>query len=288
MYPNFGTPMMVMTPMGPMMMGQPQMPTMNPMVMNQMGGSPIALMNMNSAMNSPFSQIQQVQMTTAQANPAVASQAGGVAASGEIPGIGDKPQAADPAENAQAVQPMTLVATPFGYYAVQASADMNAQLAQMQVPPQQQMGMGTMNPYMGNPYMGIYASPYGYVAMNPAAANPMGAFAGGQGGMSVSEMIMIMTFLNNNNKPHQRRARLMDRLAERREQRQANAGSDPFAQLMQAWSTPYVSPDTTLRMPSRSAYPYGYFGVQASPVSTANYGGYHNLSFGSTAYPGLY
>jgi len=262
-------------------------------MMNPMAASPIALMNMNSSMNSPFSQIQQVQMTTAQTNPAIASQAGAVAESGNKSAEEAEAPSADSAENAQAANPMTLIATPYGYYAVQASGDTAAQLAQMQMASQQ-----TQNQNLVSPYMGLYSTPYGYVAMNPAL-NPMGqingfgmpmmgAMPGGQGGMSVTDMIMIMTFLNNYNKPHQRRARLMERIAERREQRQANAGSDPFAQLMQAWSTPYVSPNTTLRMPARNAYPYGYFGVQASPVSTANYGGYHNLSFGNTTYPGLY
>jgi len=110
----------------------------------------------------------------------------------------------------------------------------------------------------------------------------------GQQGMSVSDMLQIMAFINSNKPQQQRRAKLADRIAERRENRKEAGHNDPFTQLMQAWSTPYVSPDTTLRMPAKNAYPYGYFGVQASPMSTANYGGYHNLYFGSTTYPGLY
>jgi hypothetical protein len=107
------------------------------------------------------------------------------------------------------------------------------------------------------------------------------------GGMSVSDMLQILAFINSNKPQQQRRARLFERLAERREARQANC-CDPMTQLMQAWTTPYVSPDTALQMPSKNAYPYGYFGVQASPISTANYGGYNNLYMGNTTYPGLY
>jgi hypothetical protein len=82
---------------------------------------------------------------------------------------------------------------------------------------------------------------------------------------------------------------MMERIAERREARKAASdNNDPFAMLMQAWSTPYTANDAALRMPSRNAYPYGYFGVQAAPMNTANYGGYHNLYLGNTAYPGLY
>jgi hypothetical protein len=59
--------------------------------------------------------------------------------------------------------------------------------------------------------------------------------------------------------------------------------------LMQAWTTPYMSPmDSSVRMPSRNMYPYGYFGAQAGQQDTANYGGYYNLYMGNTSYPGLY
>jgi hypothetical protein len=130
--------------------------------------------------------------------------------------------------------------------------------------------------------------------MNVGYHQPMMMYMPGQmgmnqGGMSVSDMLQIMAFINNNNKPQQRRAKLSERIADRREQRLASHhDEDPFAQLMQAWTTPYTSPDMAIRMPASNAYPYGYFGVQASPISTANYGGYHNLYLGNTTYPGLY
>jgi len=286
MMPQIQTvPVTVMTPMGPAVVGYQQTPMMNPM-MNQM-----------AAMNQ-FPQFQQIPgMVTAMPNPPVAAQVTGAA---EETGDETVPPSANP---------MTLMATPFGYYAVQSSsetlqADPTAQHIQMQ--------HALLQPHMlqpqmmaANPYTGLYATPFGYIAMNPQAGGygqfgngmvmmnagfcqpgmPMGMSGGGQG-ITVSDMLQIMAFLNAN-KPQQRRARLVERLAERRENRQA-AGNDPFAQLMQAWTTPYVAPDMTLRMPSRNAYPYGYFGVQALPADTANYGGYHNLYFGNTTYPGLY
>jgi hypothetical protein len=257
-------PVTTMTPMGPAIVGYQQVPVMNPMGMNP-------------------------QMAMAVPNPMVASQA----SSGEGE---DEATEATPA----AASPMALVATPYGY-AIQVSADAlqgdgATQLAQMQQALAQQMPT--------NPYAGLYVTPWGYMAMNQSAGQlgglgqnmmmnvgyqPMGIGMSGQGGMSVSDMLQIMAFINSNsNKPKQRQGRMMERIAERREARKAACDNDPFAMLMQAWTTPYTANDTALRMPSRNAYPYGYFGVQAAPMSTANYGVYHNLYLGNTAYPGLY
>ena len=238
-------------------------------------------------------------------NPAVAAQVMGTTAEGE----NDTLQSSALVGSADAANPMAVVATPFGY-AIQVpadalQADVAAQLAQMQqalVQSQMQMPMPMQVQMPANPYAGLYATPFGYIAMNQAAGQfgsfgqptmmnvgyqPMGMSMQGPG-MNVSDMLQIMAFINSN-KPQQRRARLADRVAERRDaRREAAAHNDPLAQLMQAWATPSVSPDMALRMPARNAYPYGYFGVQASPVGTANYGGYHNLYLGNTTYPGLY
>ena len=291
-------PVTAMTPMGPALVGYqqiPQIPMMNPMA------NPMAMMN---PMENPLlqqlqqmQQAQQIQMAMAVPSPAIASQVLQTAAETET------------GEDSQ-TPAMAVVATPFGY-AIRVPADalqgdMAAQLSQMQqalIQSQMPMQMPIQMPT--NPYAGLYATPFGYLAMNQSAGQlgfgqpmmmhagytPMGMGMGmsmlGQGGMSVSDMLQIMTFINSN-KPQQRRARLADRIAERREARRTTGHDDPFAQLMQAWTTPYVAPDTALRMPSRNAYPYGHFGVQASPVNTANYGGYHNLYFGNATYPGLY
>jgi len=305
-------PVTTMTPMGPALVGYQQVPMANPMA----NMNPMAMMNpMWSPQMQELQQMQQmqqlqqqIQMAVAMPNPAVASQVTGAAAEGG----NDALQSSALMGSAEAANPMAVVVTPFGY-AIQVpanalQADAAAQLAQMQqalVQQQmQQMPMPMQVPMQmpTNPYAGLYATPFGYIAMNQSAGQfgsfgqptmmnvgyqPMGMSMPGQG-MSVSDMLQIMAFINSN-KPQQRRARLADRIAERRDARkEAAACNDPFTQLMQAWTTPFVAPDTTLRMPARNAYPYGYFGVQASPISTANYGGYNNLYLGNTTYPGLY
>ena len=278
-------PVTAMTPMGPAIVGFQQVPMMNPMI-NQM-----------AMMNPQMQQLQQMQMAVAMPNPAVASQVMETTAE-----TGDDSQQ----------QAMAVVATPFGY-AIQVPVDalqtdaasqfaqLHQELIQSQMPMQMPMPMPMQVQMSMNPYAGLYATPFGYVSMNQSAGqfgmgqpmmmhvghSPMGMSMHG-GGMSVSDMLQILTFINSN-KPQQRRGRMAERVAERRENRRAAAEhNDPFTQLMQAWTTPHVAPDTTLRMPARNAYPYGHFGVQASPLGTANYGGYHNLYFGSTNYPGLY
>ncbi|MDR0870321.1 MAG: hypothetical protein LBN39_05965 [Planctomycetaceae bacterium] len=158
------------------------------------------------------------------------------------------------------------------------------------------------------PYPTVYQTPFGLVpAAQPQPFNPMyggyspygfqqpgfmpvgfgGASGAGfqQGGMSMSEVLQLVMLLRDN---QPRRKGLFSRIADRRaERRERHSGGDPLAQLMQAWSTPY-NPDSTLRMPVQNAYPYGYFGAQAGPQDTANYGGYYNLYMGNTSYPGLY
>ena len=291
MMPQMQTvPVTAMTPMGPAIVGHQQVPMMNPM-MNPMAMNPMAMVNPQM---QQLQQMPQMQMVVATANPAVASQA--VAETGEGEGDDVQPPA------------MAVVATPFGY-AIQVPTDAlqgNAatQLAQIQQELVQSQQMQPMSMPMQiqmpmNPYTGFYATHFGYVAMNQSAGQfgfgqpmmmhtgfqPMGMSMQGQG-MTISDMLQILAFINSN-KP-QRRGKLMERISERRENRREMATNDPFAQLMQAWTTPFVAPDTTLRMPAKNAHPYGYFGVQASPTNTANYGGYHNLYYGSTAYPGLY
>jgi hypothetical protein len=126
-------------------------------------------------------------------------------------------------------------------------------------------------------------SPFGF----PPAGFQQAGFGGqgfNQGGLSMSDVIQLMTLLKQN---QPQRKGLLARIAERRAERRERNTSDPFAQLMQSWSTPY-NPDSSLRMPARNAYPYGYFGAQVGPQESANYGGYYNLYMGNTSYPGLY
>ena len=99
---------------------------------------------------------------------------------------------------------------------------------------------------------------------------------------------MFMMLMNNMNNQQPQRMGMLQRMAERRQARRAAMHhNDPVTQLMEAWMTPYAAPGTTLRMPARNAYPFGHFGVQASPINTANYGGFHNLHFGHTTFPGM-
>jgi len=299
-------PVKAMTPMGPAIVGFQQVPMMNPMA------NPMAMMNPQM---QQLQQMQQMQAAVAMADPMVAS----AWQMGEVAENGDDTQASA----------MAVVATPFGY-AIQVPADaleadaaaqlaqmhqeliqshMQSQMqAQMQMPMHMPMNHMPMQMHMPmNPFAGLYATPFGYIAMNPGVGqfgfghpmmmhvghspmgmSPMMGMGMQSGGMSVSDMLQIMAFLNSN-QPQQRRARMMDRVAERRENRRAMmAHNDPFTNLMQAWTTPFVAPDTTLRMPARNAFPYGHFGAQAPPIGTANYGGFHNLHFGNTTFPGRF
>jgi hypothetical protein len=272
-------PVMAMTPMGPAVVG-----------FQQVGFQQVPQMPM----------MQQPQMAFAMPNPMMAAQR----MAAQMPAM----ESADDALPPPAWMGVNgngngeLVPTPFGYV-VQAPegampmemaqmemtqmdvamqlAQMQQMLFQMQMQMKMQMQMQMMNPH---------AAPFGHFGQGhfgqPAMFPHQGVMPNQGGGMSVSDMLMIMTLLNNNQP--QQRPRLMDRMMERREARRAMMHHDPVTQLMQAWTTPHVAPGTTLRMPSRNAFPYGYFGVQAMPMTTANYGGFHNFHFGHTTFPGVH
>ncbi|MCL2743129.1 MAG: hypothetical protein FWE67_04690 [Planctomycetaceae bacterium] len=176
---------------------------------------------------------------------------------------------------------------PFGYYP-------------MMVFQQPQFGaQGGLFARQHNPSV-YYVAPFGY-----GNAGMMNCSAGGFGGgmpygdfdmnasVTRADLLTMMTIIQQmQQNQNQRRFRILQRFADRREmkrqQRGGGASPDLMMQLMQAWSTPYMAPDTALRMPAANMYPYGYFGAQPGGVQTANYGGFYNLSTGSTAYPGLY
>ncbi len=209
-------------------------------------------------------------------------------------------------------------ANPYAMYANQAAVQQqnpavgtDSQCAQqammpMMMPPlffQPGMQSGMMTPAMnGYEFSGMYMTPYGMMTMNQAM--PMNGYSMGYGmmpgmmnvgmggqadmnrGVTMADLMQLMTMMNNQ-KAEPRRFRLFQRLAERREARRAgHAQHDPFQDLMSFWTSPYTPADTAMRMPSRNAYPYGYFGAQVAPQSTANYGGYYNLYMGNTTYPG--
>ncbi|MDR3232867.1 MAG: hypothetical protein LBT46_04250 [Planctomycetaceae bacterium] len=271
--------------------GYPQAAMMNPMMPNP-------VFNPADYMSVAY-QPQILQMQLAQTPQAAPAETEGKTA--------DNKDAAKDGQQQQVAVPNAggLLATPYGYVAVQT---LPQQAMLQQVMPQQAIQNPAYNPY-GNPYGGFYATPYGYVAVGQPQIQPIGGgmTAGNMnmmmGGMmpqqpafgygfpapsqnvTIADLALLLSQMNNQN----HRRGLFERVAERREERRKNrSADDPMAQLCQSWATPYISPETSLRMPSRNAYPYGYFGAQALPVSTANYGGYHNLSFGNTMYPGLY
>lgn len=222
---------------------------------------------------SPFA------LYAAQVEAAAAEQAQAMGAANTMGAVPPAPDALNPLffQCPQFQQPM-FYQTPFGLVAAQPS-------------PFGPYGgsYGAANPY-SNPYGNSYGNPYGFPQQPNAIPVGFGGYPGQQqgfqqGGMSMSDVVQLMLLLRDN---QPRRRGLFARLAERRtERRERNASSDPFAQLMQMWATPF-NPDSAMRMPARNAYPYGYFGAQSAPQDTANYGGYYNLYMGSTSYPGLY
>lgn len=293
-------PVTVMTPMGPAVAGYQQAPMMPPS---------FEPASWTAAIQSPLMPtIQQVQASVAPAAPAAGTAPGSATTSAGEPSAETAAELKTPAMlnaplNAGQTQPLGVIATPYGFFAVQPQVQPDGQTpAEANAVPQP---LPQMIPQMmpQNPYM--YAVPYGYAGMPqhlgygglpvmnagyqmmPAGMPGFGQAPMGQPqmGLGIADVVQLITLLNANNKP--RRQRLMDRIAERRENR-LSSGGDPLAQLMQAWTTPYVSPDMTLRQPARNAYPYGYFGAVPQPVSTANYGGYHNFYMGNTSYPGQY
>ncbi|MGL4944108.1 MAG: hypothetical protein ACRC46_13085 [Thermoguttaceae bacterium] len=80
-----------------------------------------------------------------------------------------------------------------------------------------------------------------------------------------------------------------DAMRERRSEKRSTAAqsSDPLSIFMEAWGTPVTPSGVTARMPSKTAYPWGYFGGQSSPQTTANFGGYYNNTFSTTTQPGM-
>lgn len=258
-----------------------------------------ALPGLNSACNAPGMMVSPFGMMYAQqANPGMQGDV-----SGGAEGMGNAGMM-NPMMN-QAMMPQMMYMTP-----PMMMPQMNANsfagtymtpygMMTMNPMPGQGTGMnyGGMNNGMNPMMMGFGMMPCGMNGMNPmmgmGGMNGMNPMAGMGGmnrneGISTSDLLMLMMVMNNN-KPEPRQGpirRLFSRIREGRQGRMAD--NDPFQQLMQAWSTPYYAPDSMARMPSRSAYPYGYFGAQPGAMDTANYGGFYNLYMGNTSYPGMY
>ena len=311
-------PVTMMTQFGPMVVGYRPMPAMNPMMPPMMGAG---MMQADYARQM----VQQAQMAQQQYAQAMQQKALEADATDESKEEGTQEPKAPLPINSPMLSGMGMMANPYAMYAQQAGlaaqnedascdADAMAQMMpqMMFFPPQMMMPQMQM-PQMiqgGNQFAGMYMTPYGMMSMTPM--NGMGSMGYGmmnpgmmpqmmnvgygqqpmmnQGGMSMSDVVQLVMMLNNNNNgKRERRFRLFQRIAERREaRRDRRSQDDPLNMLMQAWSTPYMPADSVVRMPSRNAYPYGYFGAQVGPQDTANYGGFYNLYMGNTSYPGLY
>lgn len=57
-------------------------------------------------------------------------------------------------------------------------------------------------------------------------------------------------------------------------------------ELCDAWRAPHYPPNTAMRLPSKDAYPWGYFGAHGGYYQTPNFGGYHDLYYGHSTTPG--
>jgi len=296
-------PITAMTPYGMIVVGYRPAPMPVPYGMNPMMGA-----GMNPTTN-PYQaayvmQIQQLQQQVQllqQQNAQLMSKKDGegenkdAQASGEPPvPLPINPQAAMQQQLLQQLQMFGYA--PYGQlYAADANASANP------------LNTGTENPMMANPAMmgmnpcpPMMSPPMMYPPMmyppmmgqnsmmyggNPYMMCGMNGGGFNQGGMSTSDMLMLMMLMKDN---QPRRQGIFARLAARRAERQNAGQNDMFQQMMQAWCTPYMPMDAAMRMPARNAYPYGYFGAQVGPQETANYGGCYNLYMGNTTYPGLY
>ena len=143
----------------------------------------------------------------------------------------------------------------------QQMSNVPSQFPMPQMPPANPMMMGGMNPYMMNPMM--------MGGMNPYMMNPMMM---GMGGMMPPIIIQMPADSG----------RRMGFFARRRAAREES--QNRYQQASQSLSSLFAQPS---QMPAQAAYPYGYFGVTASPSQAGGFGGYHNMSTQTVQYPGM-
>lgn len=156
-------------------------------------------------------------------------------------------------ENGENSVPAPVMSAPAPSIASSATAAMNTA-----APQQSQMVMQGMMPYP-QPY-----PPYG-MAQNST--------------LTPYDVALLAALIKGNSR--------RDAVKERRQEKRSPASTDPLSMFMEAWGTPNYPQGTTARMPSKTAYPWGYFGAQSAPQQTANFGGYYNTSFGNTSQPGM-
>jgi len=82
-----------------------------------------------------------------------------------------------------------------------------------------------------------------------------------------------------------RRGGLFARLRAAREETQNRSQQQSANSLATLFAQPGQMPQG--QMPTKAAYPYGYFGVTSSPYQSGNFGGYHDMSSQTVRYPGM-
>lgn len=132
--------------------------------------------------------------------------------------------------------------------------------------------------------------PYPQMMPGMPGAMMQGGYPGMQGGypmmapqtsLTPYDIALLVSMLKNNS----RRDAMRERRTEKRTA--THSSSDPLSVFMEAWCTPTTPTGVTARMPSKNAYPWGYFGGQSAPQSTPNFGGYYNNTFNTTTQPGM-
>ncbi|MCL2623759.1 MAG: hypothetical protein FWD31_08850 [Planctomycetaceae bacterium] len=152
------------------------------------------------------------------------------------------------------------------------------------------MMMGGMNPSMMNPMMmgGMNPSmmhPMMMGGMNPSMMHPM--MMGGMNPYMMNPMMMMgmgsmMPPIIIQMPADSGRRRGGGLFARMRAARQELPNS--YQQASNSMSALFGQP---AQMPAKAAYPYGYFGVTASPSQAGNFGGYHDMSTQTVRYPGM-
>ncbi|MGL6225359.1 MAG: hypothetical protein ACRC10_01890 [Thermoguttaceae bacterium] len=124
----------------------------------------------------------------------------------------------------------------------------------------------------GQPGTMIQPNPY-YNGYNSAMMPTQPGFSYGYGGYGVT----TNPYYPQTQQPQQEPTR-GEKFRERRRAKEKQASD--------AWRAPYYPWDTGMRQPAKAAYPWGYFGAQVGPSVSAPFGGYHNMYYGNTVYPG--
>ena len=135
---------------------------------------------------------------------------------------------------------------------------------------------GMQNAYaMGNPY---YMAMYGSMQMPQMYGPMMTPYGFGVMTNPYYPMYPMMQQPGYGQPQYQQPRGFLDRLRERRRTSERS--------MCEAWRAPHFPEETSLRLPAKDAYPWGYFGAQTADMQTANFGGYYGMYCGHATYPG--